>query len=341
VREAAVILRSRVSSSVASVFVLGGIGAAAVHACVPADTRPPPATLTVTVSPSTAMTRGVTTSDGWRVTFDRVLLALGNEGLSDSCTVYGEAGYDRIINLAAGAGQKLGVLHGLGKCDLRFRIAPPSADAVLGASVTEEDKARMQVPTPDPYVARGGSPNGAGAAIDITGTAARDSTTKHFHLIYRQRIRYQRCTPDAPPADASTAELTQTAAFSDAGDAVDLAERQDVVFDLVVEPEAVLRDDPNPTAAALRFDAFAASDSDGDGMVTLDELRKIPITSIRDAGAFEAGTYDVDDAGLLRRGRPIVVETLGDYVYELLVPSLVRFRGVGWCVAAVGRRRPD
>jgi len=85
----------------------------------------------------------------------------------------------------------------------------------------------------------------------------------------------------------------------------------------------------------------AQIDTDGDGVVTLDELRQIPISSIRDAGPFEAGTYDIDDAGLLRRGRPIVVDTLGDYVYELLTPSLLRFRGVGWCVAAAGQRRPD
>ena len=43
----------------------------------------------------------IRTTDGWDITFDRVFLALGNEGLSDSCTVYGEADYDRVINLSA------------------------------------------------------------------------------------------------------------------------------------------------------------------------------------------------------------------------------------------------
>lgn len=66
--------------------------------------------------------------------------------------------------------------------------------------------------------------------------------------------------------------------------------------------------------------------------MTLDELRAIPIESVRDGGAFEAGTYEVDDAGLLSRGRPVVIQTLGDYVYQLLAPTFARFRDTGWCV---------
>jgi hypothetical protein len=333
----------------AAFVVSAALGAAAVatYACVPADTRPPPASLTLTVSPSEAAMNGVVTADGWKVTFDRVILALGNEGLGDSCTVYGEADYDRIIDLSAGPRQKLGILHALGKCDLRFRMSPPSFDAVLGSGVTEEDKIRMSVPLVDPYLAQGGggggggdqATRGAGTAIAILGTAWRNGIRKQFYLIYRRRVRFQRCTPDAPPPDASFATLASTAAFSDAGASVDLPEPADVVFDLRVEPEAILRDDLNPTAASLRFDPFAAADVDGDGLITLDELRQIPISQVRkDAGAFEAGTYVVDDAGALQRGRPVVIESLGDYVYELLVPTLIRFRGDGWCVASTGRR---
>jgi hypothetical protein len=229
------------------------------------------------------------------------------------------------------------VLHALGKCDLRFRIGPPSEDAVLGTQVTEADKTQMRAPFVDPYT--GPSPIGAGAAIDIQLTAARANVTKKIHLIYRRRIRYQRCTADAPPSDASTVDLAALRAFSDAGATVDLVGKEELVFDLLLEPEAMLRDDPNPSAGSLRFDPFALADRDNNGEITLDELRTITIASIRDGGtSFEAGTYDVDDAGLLRRGRPIVIESLGDYVYELLIPTLLRFRGSGWCVAAAGRR---
>lgn len=323
--------------------VVGAAAAAAAYACVPADTRPPPATLLVNVSPGASMDGGITTADGWHVTFDRVYIALGNEGFSDTCTVYGEADYNRVINLAAGPNQKLGILHGIGQCDLRLRIAPPSADSVLGAQVTEDDRTQMEIPLPDPYVAQDPrTATGAGTAIDIRGTAVRGAETKRFQLAYRQRIRYQRCTPDPPPADASAVQLTQTAAFDDAGNpAVNLASNGNVVFEFVVEPEAMFRDDLNPTSAALRFDPFASADTNGDGLITLDELTKVPISAIRDSGAFEAGTYEIDDAGLLRRGKPIVIETLGDFVYDLVVPTLLRFQRVGWCVASVGRPRPN
>jgi hypothetical protein len=315
---------------------------AVVYACVPADDRPPPGVLTVTVSPSPAMDAGVTTADGWRLSFERVFVAMGNEGFSDSCTAYGEADYDRILDVGNGAGQKLGILHGIGRCDLRFRLGPPSTDVVLGESVTQDDKIAMQTPLPDAYTVSGGGPaGGAGASIDVAGTAVKDGVTKHFHVVYRRRVRYQRCTPNAPPPDASVAELDQSIAFDDAGASVELGEKQETVFDLRIEPEALFRDDLNPTSAALRFDAFAAADVDNDGNVTLDELRGVPIATLHDAGAFEAGTYDVDDAGVLRRGRPIVIESLGDFIYELLLPTLPRFRDVGWCVWTSGRRGPD
>jgi hypothetical protein len=55
-------------------------------------------------------------------------------------------------------------------------------------------------------------------------------------------------------------------------------------------------------------------------------------------GPFEAGTYEIDDAGQVVRGAPIVIDTLGDYVYELLTPTLARFRDTGSCVST-GRGR--
>lgn len=329
-----------------------GAMALAAYACVPADTRPPPTALTLTVSPSDAVVNGVTTADGWRVTFDRVILAMGNEGFSDQCTIYGEADYDRIIDLSAGPNQKLGLLHALGKCDLRFRMSPPSFDTVLGEGVSEEDKTQMMIPLVDPYLAQGGdgrggggggpngaSTRGAGQSIQILGTALRAGIRKQFLLIYRRRVRFQRCTPEAPPPDASLSVLTQSAVFGDAAPTIDFPGPGDVVFDIKIEPEAVLRDDTNPTSAQLRFDPFAAADEDNDGLVTLDELRKIPISILKDGGAFEAGTYFFDDdAGTLTRGRPVGIASLGDWVYELLIPSLVRFRDKGWCVSSTGRR---
>jgi len=308
------ILTLSILACVAGAVAAGGLGAFA--ACVPADRRPAPGTLTMTVSPSPAVANGVVTADGWAIGFDRVLVAIGNTGLGETCAVYGEANYDRILDVTKQSGQKLGILHGIGQCDVDFRLEGPSVDALLGEGVTPDDKTRLRTPGGDHYVPLGG------IAADIAVSATRGGVTKRFQLSVRSRIRYRDCTL---VADSGLL-------------AVDLQSNVDLTYDLRVEAEAVLRDDVD-AAAPLRFDPFANADTNGDGLVTLEELRAVPIATVRDGGAFEAGTYELDDAGAVTRGAPIVIETLGDYVYQLLAPTLVRYRDTGTCVATERRRR--
>src|SRR5262249_14232557 len=86
---------------------------------------------------------------------------------------------------------------------------------------------------------------------------------------------------------------------------------------------------------SLRFEPFASADSNNDGNVTLDELRAVPIDKLRDGGAFEAGTYEFDDAGAAVQVRNVAITSLGDYVYVVLMPTLARFRDIGACTANV------
>lgn len=296
---------------------LGAFGVAALDACVPADDRPTPGKLTLTVSPSPAVQNGVVTADGWNVVFERVLVGIGNASLGSDCSRYSDSRYDRLLDVTSKSGQKLSFLYGIGTCDVGFRVAAPTSDAVLGEGVTEEDKTALRTPGGDAYVPLGG------VAIDLRGAATRGGVTKRFHLMFRPRVRYANCKLEA-----------------DAGKAVDLQSNVDLVYDIRIEGEAVLRDDVDAATASLRFEPFAAADKDGDGVVTLDELRAVPIASVRDSGAFEAGVYDFDeDAGVFRAGRAVPIESLGDYVYELLLPSLPRFRGTGACGAGVGGPR--
>lgn len=295
-------------------LILALFALAAVIACVPADTRPVPGVLELTVSPSAAITSGVTTSDGWTIAFGRVIVVIGNGGLGNDCTIYGEANYDRILDVTHDGGQHLGVLHGIGKCDVDYRINAPSEDAIPGEGVTDDDKTRLRTPGGDAYVPLGG------VSIEMSGTATKNGVTKRFAFSFRPRIRYQRCALDP-----------------DAGQpAVDLETGTSLVYDIRIEAEAILRDDVD-ASAPLRFEAFANADTNGDGLVTLDELRAVPIEAVRDGGPFEAGTYEIDEAGVLQRGRPVVIENFGDYVYRLLLPTLARFRDVGICIST-GRR---
>jgi hypothetical protein len=296
---------------------LGAVGIGALDACVPADDRPTPGKLTLTVSPSPAVQNGVVTADGWNVVFEKVLVGIGRASLGNTCARYSDSSYDRLLDVTSKSGQKLSILYGIGQCDLRFRVSAPSSDAVLGEGVTEDEKTALRTPGGDPYVPLGG------VAMDVTGAATRDGVTKRFHLVFRPRVRYANCKVEA-----------------DAGPAVDLSSNVDEVFDIRIEAEAVLRDDVDAATASLRFEPFATADKDGDGMVTLDELRAVPIANVRDAGSFEAGVYEFDeDAGVFRAGKAVKIESLGDYVYELLLPSLPRFRGTGTCGAGVGLGR--
>jgi hypothetical protein len=295
---------SLVASALAA---LAAAGVAALDACVPADTRPPPGTLTLTVSPSPAVVHGVVTADGWAIAFDRVLVALGSAGLGDSCAIYGEANYDRVLDVTSKSDQKLGILYGIGQCDVDFRMEAPSVDALLGDGVSQADKDTLRTPGGDHYVPIGG------ISADIAISASRAGVTKRFHMSFRVPIRYRDCSL-AP----------------DSGLAVDLQSNVTLTYDIRIEAESMLRDDVD-ASSALRFDPFANADKNGDGVVTLDELRAIPIETVRDGGAFEAGTYEVTEGGTVQRGPPIVIATFGDYVYEVLVPTLTRYRDTGSC----------
>ncbi|MDB5219210.1 MAG: hypothetical protein JWO86_7137 [Myxococcaceae bacterium] len=297
------------------VVALGAAGLGVLDACVPADTRPVPGSLLLTVSPSPAVASGVTTVDGWDVSFEHVVVSIGQASLGNGCDEYSQADYERVVDVKTSQSQKLSILYGIGKCDLRFRVVAPTVDAVLGDNVSEDVKTQLRTPGGDPYVPLGG------VAIDVAGTAVRGAVTKHFHLQFRPRVRYGNCR-----------------LVADAGPGIDLASSAALTYDIRIEGEAVLRDDVDAAVAALRFDPFASADQDGDGNVTLDELRLVPIANVRDGGAFEAGTYVYDDdAGLFRAGQSIPVNTLGDYVYELLLPSLPRFRDTGNCTVGIGR----
>jgi hypothetical protein len=295
----------------AAVGVTCAFALSVLDACVPADTRPTPGSVTFTVSPSPAVVNGVTTIDGWNVTFERVLVAMGRTTLGSGCVDYAEASYDRVLDVTKNGGQKLSIVHGLGECDVRFRVGSPSTDAVLGDGVTEQEKAALRIPVTDGYIRAGG------VSLAVQGAATRAGVTKRFRLLFRPRVRYARC---AVPEDGGVA----------AG--IELVGEVDKVFDIRIEAEALLRDDVDASTASLRFEPFASADKDGDGNVTLEELKQVPIATIRDAGAFETGTYEFDDdGGVFRPGRSVPINTLGDYVYILLFPQLPRFRQTGSC----------
>lgn len=287
--------------AVALAFVAAG-------SCLPADDRPPPGSLLLTVSPSPAVHAGTVTEDGWSVSFDRVVIGIGRASLGDGCVSYSEARYDRVLDVVQGAGQKLSILYGLGACDVRFGIAPPGSDALLGVGVTEDIKTLMRTPGADAYL-----PN-SGITLILEGRASKSGIAKTFHWNFRQSYRYEDCTVEVDGQPVAGVDLTGNAEES---------------YDIAIAPERLFLDDLALTAV-LRFEPFAQADDtlgDGDGEVLPSELAKVQLDELR--GTAPYGVADQDPAS--------IVKTLQDYVFLLLFPRVPRFRDTGSCTPTVGR----
>ncbi|HEX4478823.1 MAG TPA: hypothetical protein VH142_27260 [Polyangiaceae bacterium] len=311
-----------------------GVGALAT-ACLPGDTRPVPGSLDVSVVASAALAtraHSFVTTDGWTVSYSRFLIGIGNASFDgDSCADYYDADYDRLLNLLVPDSQKLGLLYGLGQCDFGFRVSAPSATSVLGAGVTEADRALLGAPGTDAY-----STN-RGTDLYVSGTATNGAATKTFTWSFRQRVSYSQCVGpprlavgkiDALPADAARegdGGLPGARGF-------DLKGHAALATELTVHGEALFLDRADPVRGVLRFDPIAQAD-DGfgnhDGDVALAELGQEPLPA---AETNANGDYtEPGDGGIA------TWKTLEDFVYLGLVPIVVRFEDGGTCETR-GRR---
>ncbi|HEX3594761.1 MAG TPA: hypothetical protein VHU80_06655 [Polyangiaceae bacterium] len=326
--------------------LLGG-GAAA--ACLPNDTRTAPGSVLVSVESDGVAASGIpasATSDGWAIAFDQVLIALGNVSLDgDSCDVYSDSGYNRIFDMKVDGEQKVTIVYALGHCDFGFRVSSPNDDTVLGRGVSEAEKTMMRTPGSDNRTTN------SGTSMYVSGHATSADVTKTFAWAFRFRARYDRCT-SSPFASGS-------GSVSDTG--VDLASKVSRAIVLGVSPGALfsneldLRGNPAPVAPPRpRFQVFADADTltgDDDGVVTLDELARVPATRAGfvdldgpgDGGLplIDAAAVPSSDAGALS----IIDETveggleptLEDYLYMVLFPAMIRY-GNGSCSVRLTNR---
>lgn len=267
--------------------------------CLPEDTRPTPALLTVTFRAGEATLNGFDTEDGWHVRFERVVVTIGNAGISgESCTQYAEADYFRILDGLNPTPQKVGLVYGLGTCSLQLRARNPELDTLLGVGISENDKVAMRTPGSD------SRETDSGITFWVRGYGERMGVRKSFEWKFRRRrVRYDECEVDGV-------------------DTFTLSAENEKAIELRVHAEVLIMDHVDPEKARLRFDPIAGADANADGEVTLEELDQ---RTLKDAGI---DLSDVPDAA--------GAKNMGDLVYDGLFPQLMRVGEKGFCKQGSG-----
>ena len=296
---------------------------AAAPSCLPEDTRPTPTTLNVTVTGSPYVNAGIPSNafeDGWSMTFERVLVGIGNSGVNGgACTDYAETNYTRLYDASVVAPQKLSLIYGLGTCNFNFRLRnPDTQNTIAMQGVTDDEMTTMLTPVAaaDRYTLK----DTTGVTLWVRGSATNGTATKTFDWSFRvRRVNIRDCE-----------ELDGTY-FS-----LDMPGGNTIALDVEIHPEALFQDRLDWATAHLRFAPFAQADDkfgNADGVVTLDELNAMTLAdagvtpddeqTFEDAGVDDAG----DDSGLGDASTSRSWTTFEDFVYLGLYPRVARVAG--------------
>ena len=310
-----------------SVFIVG----ACVTACLPNDSRPTPGSVLVNATSDGVTKTGIaSTVDGWAISFERVLVAIGNVELDgDHCVVYSDSGYNRILDMSVEGPQKVSLVYALGHCGFGFRVASPNVNTLLGEGAAETEKDAMRTGASDDYV------DDRGIGIYVRGHASKGEVTKSFEWSFRLRASYRRCVASSD---------------IDVGEGVVLESGKAQSIDIGVSPGRLFGAERNVLQPAPRFQTFADADTltgNDDGAVTLDELAGIPFadsgfTDVRPTSETDE-FVDIDATYVhhLRRvdGGWAAPVSLEDYVYLVLFPRMLRFAGTGSCSIQLSAQR--
>jgi hypothetical protein len=317
------------------------LGSLACAGCLPSDTRPPPAEVTVTASSSDFTLNDIpatATTDGFDIVVERLLVNVGQAALDDgdsssACNEYSSPNYTRLFDFKqVSAPHELGLAFATGRCAFGYSVRFPNYATVLDVGATSEAATLMRTPGSDPDA------TDAGVSVYIEGVAVRGGEIKHFAWPFRKRVGYVDCGFFDD----------ETGAFSSG---LSLASNEKTSINLEVHAEGLFQNRPGTLA---HFQPYADADANGDGEITFDELWTVPLDAVVAAG-FDAPmdvsvpppvstppapidpAYSCFDSD----GNLIGIKTLGDYAYCELLPTLVRFERTGACFVQIGRAKDD
>jgi hypothetical protein len=288
--------------------------------CLPDDTRPPPAEVTITVAGSALTTGEIPsslTADGFAVNIERFVVNLGEAELGvdaeSSCNVYSNPSYTRLFDFKRlEAPATLGVAYATGECSFGFRVRAPDDTSIVDVGADASDDDFLRTPGSDP------DSTNAGVAVYVEGDAVRGDQSFHFAWPFRKRIRYTTCVArDATGNDLGALELTN-------------GQKTSIAIEL--HAEKLFQGDPS---TPLHFEPFALADVDHDGEITFDELWNVSVADLGELGSLQPAPCFTQD------GDPLVVATLGDYAYCRLLPNIASYENSGSCSPVTGRNPGD
>ncbi|AKT41081.1 hypothetical protein [Chondromyces crocatus] len=296
------------------------LAACVLTGCLPGDTRPVPESFYVSVEPSEALRSGFDTDDGWHITFDRLVAAVGNIDFmweDTSCNTYAEARYDRLFDFTRIEREKVGTAYGIGTCRVEFRLRSPSLDTILGAGVTQKDVETMRQRGTDRFA------TDEQVSVMVTGRATREGVEKRFDWRFRRSYEMSNCKAEEG-GFITTVELSENGASE-----MRLELRAEELFRVTAEEES-----------GFHFQPLADADTDGDGAVTFDELSKVEVTPgpLGGTGGEGGGTGGGLGSGAGQPSGPIgpidipgTPATLESQIYVYLLPRILRVAGGGTC----------
>jgi hypothetical protein len=223
------------------------------------------------------------------VSFQRLLAALGAVQLEgDDCTGYSEPRYTRLFDFALPMKepQKVGLVYGLGDCDVTFEVSAPEFDVLLGPNVTAHDVQLMRAEADDAWISEPER-----MSVFVVGEATRDGATKRFEWAFRMEYDLKNCVPGPNGEPGSTLRIDGGTGHART---------------IIVDPTELFRASADADAL-IRFDALAESDTDGDDVVTLEELDAVTVSG------------------------PGERKSVAELLYETLVPRMARPLGSGLC----------
>lgn len=312
----------------APVLECAALVALAAAGCLPKDTRPPPAEVTVTASASTLTLNGgipsSLTADGFDIVVNHFIVNLGQaelgQGDAPACDVYSNPDYTRTVDFTApGSPHELGLAFATGECPFGFVVRPPNDSSVVepGVDSSIDDFIRTAGSDPDSM--------NAGVSVYLEGVARRGDQSWSFAWAFRKRIAY---------SDCGAAEST-----GNSPNGLELSSGENTTVNLEVRAEALFQGEPG---MPFHFAPYALADTDGDGEIGFDELWNVPIADFSGDGLYleppgGLGNFTAHPC-FTQDGDPVEIETLGDYAYCLLLPNVVAYEGSRSCSIVTGRK---